>query len=244
MGERESVCVVIPTYNERDNIASIIPAIAHAMHGLGLKYEIIVVDDNSPDGTGSKVLELSQHYPVKLVSRPCKMGLGSAIRDGVKVCSGDYVVVMDADFQHPPELVPQMVRMLASGCDLVVASRYTRGGGVEGWSVLRYLISRGAVLLAHILLPRTRGVSDAVSGFFAFRRDVVDENSLSARSMKVILDVLCLGRWRRACEAPYTFRGRARGASKLGLRDIVSYALHVLSLVRHCKHYYCSEANY
>lgn len=238
MAGQPKVSVIIPTYNERENIAELVPAISRVLSQSCLWHEIVVVDDNSPDGTAEVVRELANSYPVRLVLRPGKLGLGSAIRDGINASTGEYIVVMDADFQHPVELIPRLVEKLSEGYDIAVASRYVSGGGVKGWSFIRRTVSKGAVFLAHTFLPRTREVNDIVSGFFAVKRSVVADCNISARSMKVLVDIVCTGNWERICEVPYTFTNRKRGKSKLGFDDIVDYAKHVFSLTRRCKHYY------
>lgn len=139
---------------------------------------------------------------------------------------------MDADLQHPPEVIPALVKKLEEEFDIVVASRYVRGGDVEGWSLAREIISRGATILAHILLPCTRKVKDPVSGFFGFKKNVIDGVILQSESFKVLIEVLCVGRWDKVCEVPYVFKARQRGKSKLTLGEIVKYAKHLLRLRR------------
>lgn len=227
-----SVSIIIPTYNERDNIEELIVRLSAALRSAGYEFEIIVVDDSSPDGTAEVAERLSSSYPVRVMRRPAKLGLGSAIMDGVGASRGELIVVMDADLQHPPEAVPELLRSLER-CDIAVASRYAPGGGTEGWPMLRKIISRGAIFLAHVLLPSSRGVSDPVSGFFAMRREVVDGLELSPRSFKALLEILQKGKWRSVCEVPYVFRQRRRGESKLNLGEIVRYSKHLLELSRY-----------
>ncbi|MEM4718150.1 MAG: polyprenol monophosphomannose synthase [Desulfurococcaceae archaeon] len=215
------VSIIIPTYNERENIAVLIDELAKYVSKYS--YEIIVIDDNSPDGTADIAESLSKRYPIKVLRRPCKMGLTSAIYDGFSISNGDILVVMDADLQHPPSVVPRLVER-AQECELVVASRYTKSGGTEKWSSLRKMISRGAIVLAWLIIPECRGVKDAVSGFFAVRRELISKwRPIVPNGYKALVEILASAKPSRVCEEPYTFRARARGGSKLGLKVILSY---------------------
>jgi len=224
------VSIVVPTYNERENVTQLIRSIHEVMAGAGLSYEVIVVDDNSPDGTAEAVKALSNQFNVRLVVRPGKLGLASAVLDGIKIARGKYIAVMDADLQHPPEALPSMVRSLLSGCDVVVGSRYVKGGSAFGLSPMRKLVSRGADLVAKILLPKTRSIRDTMSGYFVLKREVVDGVELNPRGFKILLEILVKGRYSKACEYPIEFRARAWGQSKLGAGEIFDYVIHVLNL--------------
>jgi dolichol-phosphate mannosyltransferase len=224
------VSVILPTYNERENIDKIIWKLGAILSEAGYDYEIIVVDDNSPDGTAHVAEALSKTYPVKVVKRPGRLGLTSAIYDGFKTASGEYLVVMDADFQHPPELVPELLAKLKE-CDLVVASRYVKGGKIENWSLTREIISKGAILGARLLIPECRRVKDPVSGFFALRREIIEKwKPIEPRGYKALVEIIASTKPRRICEVPFTFRGRERGTSKLGSKQIFSYAKLLVKL--------------
>jgi dolichol-phosphate mannosyltransferase len=220
--------VVIPTYNERDNIVELIRRIDNALKGID--YEVVVVDDNSPDGTADVAEGLSKDYPVRVVRRPGKLGLATAVLDGVRSSRGDYVVVMDADLQHPPEVIPKMYEELIKGYDIVIASRYVVGGSVGGWGLTRRLISKTAILIAKLLIPRVRGIEDPISGFFMFRKEVLEGVSLSPKGFKILLEVLVKGRYSRVSEVPYTFGVRVRGTSKLSSKELINYITHLLTL--------------
>lgn len=212
------VSVVVPTYNERETL----PELVGRLHRvLGSGYEVVVVDDGSPDGTAELAQELARRYPVRVVRRPGKLGLASAVLAGARVASGRWVVVMDADLSHPPEDVPRLVAALRAGAEVAVGSRYAPGGGVTDWPVHRRLMSRVAVLLARVWL-RER-VRDPVSGFFAARRDVLLDPSLEGLGYKILLEVLARGRGRRVVEVPYVFTDRRGGRSKLGAREVWDY---------------------
>ncbi len=225
--------VIVPTYNERENLRELLERVDRALSGI--PYEVIIVDDNSPDGTADLAEELSRVYPVRVVRRSGRLGLASAVLDGFKVSEGKFVAVMDADLQHPPEVLPRLYAMVANGgCDIAIASRYVEGGRVEGWPFFRRFMSWGATLIARTLLPRVRGVRDPMSGYFMFRRKVVEGviSEMNPKGFKILLEILVKGVWREACEVPYTFSVRKRGRSKLGLKEVANYLLHVLELSR------------
>ncbi len=222
--------VVVPTYNERENLAELLERIDRALRSSGVRYEVVVVDDDSPDGTWRLAMELSMRYPVRVIRRRGRRGLGSAIVEGLRAARGSYVVVMDADLQHPPELLPRLLMEAERGADVVVATRYAPGGGVEGWSRLRLLASRAAGMFAHALLPESRRTSDPMSGFWLVRRSLVEGLELRGESWKVLLEVLARAPGARVAEVPYVFRRRRRGESKLGPREMLDYVRDLLRL--------------
>lgn len=223
------VSVVVPTYNERENIDELLSRIDASLNNVD--YEVVVVDDNSPDGTAERVIELSSRYPVRLVRRAGKFGLSSAILDGVKVCSGDYVVVMDADLQHPPEVIKDLLRY-AGGCDIVVASRYVKGGGTAGFPIIRRVISLGATYMARVLIPQARKVKDPLSGFFLVRRELIEKTELAVPSgYKTLLEIISQHSNLKICEVPYVFQARVRGVSKLSRKEILNYVKQLLMIM-------------
>ncbi|MCU7788361.1 glycosyltransferase [Pyrobaculum sp. 3827-6] len=222
-----SVSVILPTYNEAENLPELVERLDRALGG---GYEVVVVDDNSPDGTAEVARRLAERFPVRVVVREGRRGLSSAVVEGARAASGEVVVVMDADLQHPPELVPRLVEAAKRGC-LAVASRYVQGGRVAGWPLARRVTSRGAVLLARLLLREARGVRDPVSGFFAYRRDCV-AGVKPTGLYKILLDVLVQCKPGCVEEIPFVFGQRTRGRSKLGRRHIVDFVRQVLVLSR------------
>lgn len=226
------VSVIVPTYNERDNIELLINRVEEALRDV--RFELIVVDDNSPDGTAEVAAKVGERYGnIKVLKRPGRLGLASAVIDGAREAKGEVLAVLDADLQHPPELLPLMLRKVREGYDLVVASRFVEGGGVEGWSAWRRLISRVAGALAKLLLPRARAVKDVMSGYFMFKRRVLDGVELRPRGFKILLELVVKGGWTRVAEVPYVFKPRLRGRSKLNLGEAASYLRHLLSLCGH-----------
>ncbi len=224
------VSIIVPTYNEAENIPTLLERIHKALNHIN--YEIIIVDDNSPDGTAEIAKKLSKKYPIKVIVRPGKLGLASAVIEGFKNASGKYIVVMDADLQHPPEFIPEMVKKLESGYDIVIASRYVKGGKDLGLSTWRKVVSWGARILAWLMLPKVRKVRDVMSGFFAVRREYVTiKTKLSG--YKILLEVLTSHDNLKIIEIPYTFKPRSSGTSKLGVKEYINYIFDILKLSKY-----------
>lgn len=223
------ISVILPTYNERTNL----PKIISQIRSLPMDVECVIVDDNSPDGTGEVADRLASLDPlVKVVHRPVKAGLASAVLDGFQKASAPYLAVMDADLQHPPSLLSPMVALLDAGADIVVASRYVEGGGVVGWTARRHFISRAATLLAHMLIPRSRVVRDPMSGYFALRRSVLDGLKMGSNvGYKILLFILAKAKYSDVREVPMIFRRRLSGESKLKQKEILNYLRLIKTLV-------------
>lgn len=221
--------IIVPTYNERENVPELMAKIEVCLKGFD--FEIVFVDDESPDGTADLAESLGEKYGnVKVLRRFGRRGLASAVLDGVEVVDSEVVAVIDADLQHPPELLPLMLDRLREGYDIVVASRFVEGGGVVGWTFGRRFVSKVATILAHLLLPKTRTIKDPMSGYFMFRRSVIEGSQLSPRGFKILLEVLVKGRYRSVTEVPYIFKPRWRGKSKLDIKQIWNYIMHLYEL--------------
>jgi len=227
---KKKISIVIPTYNERANITPLVQCIDRVLSNHS--YEVIFIDDNSPDGTAEEVTSLVDSYPVRVVVRQQKRGLASAVIDGFGQASGEVIAVMDADLQHPPDIIPGLIEAVESGADLAIASRYIPGSSLPDWSLLRKLISKGAILIAHLLLPATRPVKDPMSGFFMLRRGVVSTVELKPSGFKILLEILLLGKYRQIAQIPIIFSSRDRGKSKLSAWQQIDYLRHVYSLMR------------
>ena len=225
------VSIVIPTYNERPNIPTLVSGIRHVLEG-SWDYELIVVDDNSPDGTAEEVLRLAGDDPhIKLVQRPGKMGLGSAVVDGFKEARGEYWVMMDADLSHRPADLPVLLQALAES-DIVVGSRYVHGGGVSNWSLLRRMGSRGASALGRVIVGLD--IRDVTSGFAAFRQESMEPilASLNPRGFKLLIEVLARARGDVVREVPIPFINRRYGKSKLTPGEVLTFLRLCLTLRR------------
>ncbi|HEX9976254.1 MAG TPA: glycosyltransferase family 2 protein [Dehalococcoidales bacterium] len=224
------ITVVIPTYNEKDNITPLVERVHDTLSAYS--YEILFVDDNSRDGTAQLISTLSAKYPVQVIVRLKERGLASAVVHGFKYAKGEIIAVMDADLQHPPQVLADLLEAIEAGADLVIASRYVKGGGCQGWGLVRRIISKGAIFLAHLVLPQTRRISDPASGFFMLRKQVVDGANLRPTGYKILLEVLLEGHFQKVAEVPYIFRVRERGESKLNARQQIDYLKHLYSLMR------------
>jgi dolichol-phosphate mannosyltransferase len=214
--------IVVPTYNEAGGIERLITTLDEVFKQHALDGEIIVVDDNSPDGTGKIVDELAaKGYPVRCLHRPGKMGLSSGVIDGWKFARPDSEAVgaMDADFSHDATIIPQMVHALANGYGLAIGSRYVKGGGISNWPLKRKITSLVAIALAKPLTP----VRDITSGFFIVKRSAIEGIELDPIGFKIGLEVIAKARYGRAIEVPYVFTDRIEGISKLNQNEILNY---------------------
>jgi dolichol-phosphate mannosyltransferase len=214
--------LVVPTYNEAGGIEKLIATLTALFRSEGLDGEIIVVDDNSPDGTGALVDKLAETYPVRCLHRPGKMGLSSGVIDGWAFARPESVAVgaMDADFSHDAKAIPKMVAALASGeYGLAIGSRYVTGGGIENWPMKRKITSLVAIALAKPLTS----VRDITSGFFLVRRSALEGVTLDPIGFKIGLEVIAKAHYGRALEVPYVFTDRVAGTSKLNQKEILNY---------------------
>lgn len=214
--------LVIPTYNEAGGIERLIVALNDVFKQNNLDGEIIIVDDNSPDGTGAIVDRLAAAYPVRCLHRPGKMGLSSGVIDGWKFARPDSEALgaMDADFSHDINVFPKMVAALESGeYGLAVGSRYVPGGGIENWPLRRKITSQVAIALAK---PLTR-VKDITSGYFLVRRSAIEGVALDPIGFKIGLEVIAKGHYGNVLEVPYVFTDRVAGESKLNQKEIFNY---------------------
>jgi len=219
--------MVVPTYNERDRLAELVAAVFAAADTRGLALELVVVDDNSPDGTGALADELARRHRMRVVHRPGKLGLGTAVVEGFHVASATAVGVMDADFSHPPSLVPVLYAAFRSlDADVAVASRYVPGGSTPNWPFTRRLLSRTACLLARGLSP----IRDAASGFFIIKRSIAEGTTIKAGGFKICLELIVRGGVRTLVELPYRFDDRELGQSKMSKREAAGYLVQLRDL--------------
>jgi len=225
---RYSVSIIVPTYNERPNVAPLVEEVFAVLSACPqIDAEMIFVDDASPDGTGEAVEALAGHWPVRLVRRSGKQGLGGAVLAGFAASDRPLLCVMDGDLSHDPALLPRLVQAMAD-YDLAVGSRFGPGSGVERWTFGRKWLSLAGVWLAR----RLTGLPDPLSGYFCLRRGVLA--AMPARPVstgyKILLEICLAGGVRRACSLGYVFRQRRHSRSKLGGRE---YLLFIKQLVVH-----------
>lgn len=225
--------IIIPTYNERENARLITYRIRNCLQYSNWDYEILFIDD-SRDDTPMVLEELSKKYnEVRYIHREKERGLASAVVNGFHVARGEHIIVMDADLQHPPELVPLIMKRLTEA-DIVIPSRFITGGSDGGLSGLRKLISWTARTIGQLSIRRLRNISDCTSGYFGLNRSVIDEIRLDPIGWKILMEVLVKGRYNTVHEIPYTFESRDAGKSKMNLQEHLNYLLHIVRLVRYC----------
>lgn len=239
LDDENQVSIIIPTYNESENIINILHSIREIIPK-NILTQTIVVDDNSPDGTGKLVEDYLKNvkkmadHTIEIIHRKAKNGLGSAILNGIQQAKGDTIVVMDCDFSHPPQIIPKLVESIKKyQYDIAVASRYIKGGKIQGWSQKRKLMSKFATLIAKKGLGVN--VKDPMSGFFAFKRSIIKELSFDAIGYKILLEMIVKTKGVNIKEIPYTFQDREFGSSKLGVKTILDYSKSVWKLYRYGK---------
>lgn len=220
--------VIIPTYNEEANVRNIVMAVDAVFHEHTINGQILVIDDNSTDATISIVRELKRTMSnLEILVREQDHGLSQSVADGFLHAGSEVFVVIDADFSHPPALIPKMLEQIRNGYDIVIGSRYMEGGGIRKWPLRRRIISIGATFLGRLLFP---DITDPVSGFFALRKTVVEKAPLKPRGYKILLEVLGKGTWEKDREIPFEFVDREEGVSKLRVRTVIEYAQQVIDI--------------
>lgn len=225
--------LVIPTYNERRNLEELLARLSRVLEGcLPGVHEMIVVDDDSPDRTWELAAQLSARYPaLRVIRRRGERGLSTAVIRGWQAARGQVLAVIDADLQHPPEVIAALWAEVARGADLVVGSRHTEGGGLGAWSLHRRALSSGARLLGRLLLPSVIGrLSDPMSGCFMVRRSAIAGKLLDPVGYKILIEVLARGSVKEVREVGYVFDVRREGESKVTFRVYVDYVAHLLRL--------------
>lgn len=225
----QSVSVVIPTYNEAENIIPVVERIKNALRTV--EFEVLIIDDDSPDSTW-RIAELRfEDDPTVFVHRRQEdKGLGKAIAFGIRQSTHPHIAVIDADLQHPPEILPELLFHMDEDVDIVIGSRHTDFGQIQGWPLFRQLVSSGARLITKFALPQTRSLRDPLSGFFVVRRSRIQADALQPTGYKILLEVLIKGDLEKAVEVPYTFSERQAGNSKLTMKEYLSFIHHILML--------------
>jgi dolichol-phosphate mannosyltransferase len=229
--------LVLPTYNEAAHIESVVDQTIAALDAIpALTYEIIIVDDDSPDRTWQIAQQLAQRHPqVRAIRRQNERGLSTAILRGWQIARGEIFGVMDADLQHPAQTTQELWRAITNHeTDLAIASRYIEGGGVSDWSLSHRAVSRAAQLLGLVVLPEITGkVTDPMSGFFFVRRSALENRELRPLGYKILVEILARGDIARIAEVPYTFRERPELPSKHSTAVGVQFLEHLFRIRLH-----------
>ncbi len=226
--QSDKFALVVPTLNETGNIETVLRRVQSALEPLSLSYEVIVVDDGSTDGTPDIVRACSaSDSRIRLISRRNQRGLAGAIVHGWLHSDASLLGVIDADLQHPPELLPALLEAMCKGFDIAIASRYAGKNGVQGWNPVRAAISRVSTLAALPLQRRELRIEDPMSGFFIVRREAIDGLSFETNGFKLLLEILVRARIGSALEIPFHFGVRHAGKSKAGAVVALRY-LHLL----------------
>lgn len=222
--------IVVPTFNERDNVFLIAERIRNVLSKE--VYEIIFVDDSN-DETPLMLEQLANtDSHVRYEHRVNERGLGTAVVRGFKLARGDKITVMDADLQHPPEMLPHLLAEIESGADIVIPSRFVPGGDDGGLNLIRKLISATARYMSKIVLRAIRPINDPTSGFFMFRQSVIEGIHLKPIGWKILIEVLVRGNYEKVTEIPYHFHARFAGESKMSLKEQWNYIYHLINLAK------------
>lgn len=219
------ISLIIPTYNEASNIKPLFKGIHSVLNSK--KYEIILVDDSSPDGTAKKAEEFKDKYPLKVILRKEDRDLSKAVITGLNHAKGDILGVMDADLAHPVKVMPIMIELINKGyADIVVGSRLIEGGAIKNWPLSRKIISKIATLLAK---PLTN-IKDPMSGFFFLKKEVIKSIEFKSKGYKILLEMLVKGKYKKVVEIPIIFKNRIKGKSKLTKVIYLKYLKQLIGL--------------
>ena len=218
------VSIIIPTYQERENLQVLVGRIFQVLKAHKIVGEVVIVDDDSPDGTSEVARELASQYNLRVLIRKDERGLATAVLRGFEEAQYDTLCVMDADLSHPPEKLPDLISPVASKqTDMAIGSRYIDGGGLENWPWKRKWISKAATLLAKPLSH----VKDPMSGFFCINREVLHGKNFAPKGYKIALELLVRGKYTEIIEVPFVFTDRNTGSSNFGFREQLNYLQHL-----------------
>jgi len=230
----QKLTLVVPTYNEAANIEELCRLLVDQLSEGKIDFEIIVVDDNSPDGTWKIVQGISEKdQRIRVIRRCGGKGLATAVVAGWKSAQGNILGVMDGDLQQPPETIPFLLNKLNEdiSVDIVIASRHIKGAVASRRSIWRGFVSNSGAFVSRFFLPKTLAqVSDPMSGFFILRKEVINNKELNPLGYKILLEVLVKGDYKKIAEVPYIFAARKKGGSKAGMRQYLISLAHLIRL--------------
>ena len=227
------ISVVVPTYNESENVGNLVNQIDYALRGID--YEVIFVDDSTDDTPDAIRRVMSENSNVRMEHRETEKGLATAVLKGFSLANGDYIAVMDADLQHPPTILRSMYAVMETGVDFCVPSRFIPGGSDGGLGPYRKLVSGVARYIGKIMLPSLRKITDPTSGLFMFKRAVIEGADLRPIGWKIMVEVLAMGTYKSVVEIPYKFQARPAGESKLSSKVTIEYLKQVAELTKRGK---------
>ena len=231
MAAPQKLGLVIPTLNEEQNLVPLLQRLHNVLYPLVTPYEILIVDGGSTDRTLDFARDYAKgHAEIKVLSDPRRSGLAAAVVHGWQNTSAPFLGAMDADLQHPPELVPALLSGVIQGADLVIASRYVNGKEIAGWSPLRRIASRLGTRLTAPLLPPNLHLTDPLSGFFILRRSCIEGIPLQVIGFKILLEIIVCANVSSAVEVPFEFGFRQSGESKATLKVGLEYLRLLMSL--------------
>ncbi|MBM3206488.1 glycosyltransferase family 2 protein [Candidatus Pacearchaeota archaeon] len=221
--------VVIPTYNEKENIVILINNLKKKFNKNRINGEIIIVDDNSPDGTGDLLDYISKKdKKVRVIHRTGKLGLSSAVLAGFKISKSKVLAVMDADLSHPSDSINKMYSLIKDeDVDIVIGSRYVKGGNIVGWGNYRKILSKGATFLARVFT----NIKDPMSGFFMIKKECLNGIKINPKGFKILLEIIVKAKYSKIKEVPIIFTNRVHGKSKAGIKEIIYYLRNLSSYI-------------
>lgn len=227
-GVKTLVSLIVPTYNERDNLKPLSDGISSLNVNNNLPLELIIVDDDSPDGTSEIARSLDNEIPIRVITRRWRKGLSSAVVEGFEIAEGEIFGVMDADLSHDYRIIPDMVKAITEdGYDIALGSRYIPGGGFDkGWPFKRRLLSFIGTKFAKRLIP----VHDPLSGFMLFKKEILSGVKLNTYGFKIALEILVRSGNNNIKEIPYVFMNREKGKSKIGIKTMLGYFFQLCEL--------------
>ena len=225
----KKVSIVVPTFNEKDNVGNLVNQIDYALRGIS--YEVVFVDDSTDETPEMIEKVMKENANVRMEHRTKEKGLATAVLRGFSLSEGDYIAVMDADLQHPPTILRSMYAVMESGADFCVPSRFIPGGSDGGLGPYRKLVSGVARYIGKILLPCLRKITYPTSGLFMFRREVIKDADMRPIGWKILVEVLATGTYRTVVEIPYRFQARPAGESKLSSKVTMEYLMQIRDLM-------------
>lgn len=228
--KKYELSIVVPTYNEKDNINPLLSRLASALNDVS--YEVVFVDD-STDDTPSVIEKAKEQYDnIQMLHRTEEKGLATAVVRGFSMASGEYLSVMDADLQHPPEIMNEMYKAIKQGYDFCIPSRFVPGGSDGGLNLWRKFVSWTARVMGWVALKSLRHVSDPTSGLFMFKRECIEGADLQPIGWKIMVEVLAMADYSTLCEIPYVFSERNSGESKISTKVTMDYIVQLKNLMK------------